>query len=58
MNKIQSQAEPSAKVVNSSPKAKILVVDDDLRLRELLRRYLTEQGFQVVGAENSQTMSK
>lgn len=24
---------------------KILVVDDDMRLRALLRRYLTEQGF-------------
>ena len=26
---------------------KILVVDDDVRLRELLQRYLTEQGFSV-----------
>jgi len=25
---------------------KILVVDDDMRLRALLERYLTEQGFQ------------
>ena len=29
------------------PKHKILVVDDDLRLRDLLKRYLTEQGFAV-----------
>ncbi|MFZ6874704.1 two-component system response regulator OmpR [Undibacterium sp. Di27W] len=43
---------------SSSPKAKILVVDDDLRLRDLLRRYLTEQGFQVVSAENAQAMNK
>jgi two-component system phosphate regulon response regulator OmpR len=28
-------------------KPKILVVDDDLRLRDLLRRYLTQQGFVV-----------
>lgn len=28
-------------------KTKILVVDDDLRLRDLLRRYLIEQGFTV-----------
>lgn len=28
---------------------KILVVDDDMRLRALLERYLTEQGFQVWG---------
>ncbi len=39
-------------------KAKILVVDDDLRLRDLLRRYLGEQGFQVVVAENAQAMNK
>src|SRR2546425_10213681 len=29
------------------PKTRILVVDDDLRLRDLLQRYLTEQGFGV-----------
>ncbi|HXV10821.1 MAG TPA: two-component system response regulator OmpR, partial [Burkholderiales bacterium] len=28
-------------------KAKILVVDDDARLRDLLNRYLSEQGFAV-----------
>lgn len=27
------------------PRRKVLVVDDDLRLRDLLKRYLTEQGF-------------
>ena len=27
------------------PRHRILVVDDDLRLRDLLKRYLTEQGF-------------
>jgi two-component system phosphate regulon response regulator OmpR len=37
---------------------KILVVDDDLRLRDLLRRYLAEQGFNVVTAENAQAMNK
>src|SRR5258706_15748938 len=30
---------------NSLPRHRILVVDDDLRLRDLLKRYLTEQGF-------------
>ncbi len=30
-----------------STPAKILVIDDDVRLRDLLTRYLTEQGFQV-----------
>lgn len=34
---------------------KILVVDDDMRLRALLERYLTEQGF---GFEASQTLSR
>jgi two-component system phosphate regulon response regulator OmpR len=42
----------------SELKTKILVVDDDLRLRELLRRYLSEQGFQVVIAEDAQAMNK
>jgi two-component system phosphate regulon response regulator OmpR len=37
---------------------KILVVDDDQRLRDLLRRYLTEQGFNVFLAENSTSMNK
>ena len=27
--------------------SKILVVDDDMRLRSLLERYLLEQGYQV-----------
>ncbi|HWV62288.1 MAG TPA: two-component system response regulator OmpR [Oxalicibacterium sp.] len=42
----------------NSHQTKILVVDDDLRLRDLLRRYLSEQGFNVVTAENAQTMNK
>ena len=37
---------------------RILVVDDDLRLRELLIRYLGEQGFAVKGAENGGVMDK
>lgn len=35
---------------------KILVVDDDVRLRELLQRYLTEQGFNVKVAADSKEM--
>ncbi|MBC3879921.1 two-component system response regulator OmpR [Undibacterium sp. LX40W] len=42
----------------SDSKSKILVVDDDVRLRDLLRRYLTEQGFQVVVAESAVAMNK
>jgi two-component system phosphate regulon response regulator OmpR len=45
-------------VDNSGHKPKIMVVDDDVRLRDLLRRYLTEQGFNVVSAENAQAMNK
>lgn len=37
---------------------KILVVDDDPRLRDLLRRYLTEQGFNVLTAEDAREMNK
>lgn len=35
---------------------KILVVDDDVRLRELLQRYLTEQGFTVKAASDAKEM--
>ena len=37
---------------------KILIVDDDPRLRDLLKRYLTEQGFLVYSAENARDMQK
>jgi two-component system OmpR family response regulator/two-component system phosphate regulon response regulator OmpR len=39
-------------------KRKILVVDDDKRLRDLLYRYLGEQGFTVRVAENAEAMDK
>lgn len=41
-----------------SQNRKIIVVDDDPRLRDLLRRYLTEQGFNVFVAENAKEMNK
>lgn len=37
---------------------KILVVDDDPRLRDLLRRYLGDNGFTVYVAENAQAMNR
>lgn len=37
---------------------KILVVDDDMRLRSLLERYLTEQGYIVRSVANSQQMGR
>lgn len=36
----------------------ILVVDDDVRLRDLLTRYLGEQGFEVKAAADGQQMDK
>lgn len=38
--------------------SKILVVDDDMRLRSLLERYLVEQGFVVRSACNSEQMDR
>ncbi len=38
--------------------AKILVIDDDARLRDLLLRYLTEQGFQVQALPDSSQLDK
>jgi two-component system phosphate regulon response regulator OmpR len=37
---------------------KVLVVDDDQRLRDLLRRYLGDNGFSVYVAENAQAMNR
>ncbi|MFP3014142.1 MAG: two-component system response regulator OmpR [Arsenophonus sp.] len=37
---------------------KILIVDDDMRLRLVLERYLTEQGFQVRSAHNGEQMDR
>lgn len=37
---------------------KILIVDDDPRLRDLLRRYLGENGFNVLVSENGETMKR
>ena len=42
----------------NTPKAKILVVDDDLRLRELLKRYLSEQGYSVNVAADGESMNR
>ncbi|MCF1427083.1 MAG: two-component system response regulator OmpR [Shewanella sp.] len=38
--------------------SKILVVDDDMRLRSLLERYLVEQGYQVRAAGNAEQMDR
>ena len=43
---------------SNTTKTKILVVDDDLRLRDLLKRYLSEQGFGVHLAMDAAAMDK
>ena len=37
---------------------KILVVDDDARIRDLLRRYLTQEGFEVIVAEDAKALAR
>lgn len=43
---------------NSKTRCRVLVVDDDARLRELLSRYLSEQGFAVKAVIDSNTMDR
>lgn len=42
----------------AGPRHRILVVDDDLRLRDLLKRYLTEQGFNVDTVPDGQAIER
>ena len=42
----------------TNARQKILVVDDDLRLRDLLKRYLGEQGFAVDTVPDAQAMER
>src|SRR3954468_24230544 len=44
--------------MQSQQRQKILVVDDDLRLRDLLKRYLGEQGFAVDTVPDSAAMDR
>jgi two-component system, OmpR family, phosphate regulon response regulator OmpR len=37
---------------------KILVLDDDVRIRDLLRRYLTQEGFEVIVAEDGKALNR
>jgi len=45
-------------MVAKSSSPKILVVDDDVRLRDLLTRYLSEQGFQVSALADANQLDK
>lgn len=42
----------------TAPQTKILVVDDDVRLRNLLSRYLTEQGFATLTVNDATGMDR
>jgi two-component system phosphate regulon response regulator OmpR len=42
----------------AEPKVKIIVVDDDARLRDLLNRYLTEQGYAVRVVHDAAEMNR
>ena len=44
-------------VANPRPD-RIVVVDDDARIRDLLRRYLTQEGFEVLLAEDSKALNR
>jgi two-component system, OmpR family, phosphate regulon response regulator OmpR len=44
--------------MNRTAAHKVLVVDDDQRLRDLLRRYLGDNGFNVLVAESAQAMNR
>jgi two-component system phosphate regulon response regulator OmpR len=44
--------------MQTTARQKILVVDDDLRLRDLLKRYLSEQGFTVETVPDAQAMDR
>ena len=44
--------------MQTAQRHKILVVDDDLRLRDLLKRYLSEQGFAVDTVADAATMDR
>ncbi|MGA9853541.1 MAG: two-component system response regulator OmpR [Gammaproteobacteria bacterium] len=37
---------------------RILIIDDDLRIRSLLERYLKDQGFSVMAAENGRSLEQ
>ena len=37
---------------------KILIVDDDARIRDLLRRYLTQEGLEVILAEDGKALNR
>ena len=47
----------NANTTNQRPD-RILVVDDDARIRDLLRRYLSQEGFEVLLAEDAKALNR
>ena len=44
--------------MNATPTSQVLIVDDDARLRELLIRYLQQQGYAAFGAADGREMER
>ena len=53
-----AESSNSAMVQRNPAPPKILVVDDDVRLRDLLSRYLTEQGLEVATLPDARDLDK
>ncbi|HYX05017.1 MAG TPA: response regulator transcription factor [Reyranella sp.] len=49
---------PAGTTPQANSEIHILIVDDDLEIRQLLARYLSEQGFQVTTAESGSKMNR
>ncbi len=58
MIKLAFRAMPELNTSPQTKPAKILIVDDDLRLRQLLERYLHDQGFVVKAVDGATAMDK
>jgi DNA-binding response OmpR family regulator len=54
----QDAGDPARIGAHERNQTKILVVDDDLRLRQLLERYLSDQGFTVKAVPDAQGMDR
>src|SRR5205823_12068753 len=56
---LQSSPEPGIRMTPAAARTdKILVVDDDARIRDQLRRYLTQEGFEVILAEDGKALNR
>jgi two-component system phosphate regulon response regulator OmpR len=49
---------PAAPVNHRGRRRRLAVVDDDARIRDLLRRYLGQEGFEVLAAEDARALDR